>query len=1258
MALKIVDLVDIQKITDVIDIDSFDEESIVRDYVITGEIKGHLESILNRISGFERDRKNSYLVYGGYGTGKSHFLAFIYSILTREDLFGQVKAAAVAFPKTFLIKLKLTEVSESNLEFLLFDLLEEEFRKKYGRGVLLAGEKEFLENFTRTFIEHPKFAEFLEKRGCESWEELLDYNRPEAVKFAKEFERETNVRVVTEAKIRPKFERFLTEVSKMENGDVSLVILVDELADYLDRSLDWGVINLNISFLQEVGEISQKIQVHLIATLQEEKWFEDKGIDRAKWQKIRDRFESLPLSNVDFKKIAGERVLRKRDKKRLLDLYQEIKRRFPQMVFDEKNDREGFALIYPVHPFVFRAIEKMNPFTSKQRTALGFISYGSCEIQQKAWDSFLAVDSVFDHYFEDLEVQRRLQNYWDVYIFFKDNVFGKMDRYFVEVGKVIVKALLILKIGNFEEKTPQELADLVLRTIGDEGELNYKTYDGILEDLRAKGGARHLKRITKAGEPAYYIDISKVGPSAVEEIENTARPIRDDDPAIYKVFRRFWNDRIKENGYSEIRDETPTLWGAVPPSTDVKGVIWGSRNVERQGKVYFTENLSTDHLTQMLDKFQTDPDLDFQLVLTPGCLNLSTRIADDRFFIFEAGEIGKDELFEIKKLVAAEKIESIEKTEGRKEFLDELQVEKKKIETKAREIFERAFFENGKIYNSQVRDIDLRNYKDQGIRLLLEALIEEPLSEKYPDHPKFPRFFSRNHTNKLIKEVIRVGKVENPVKSLEELIQGVLMPLYLVDTQSMRAGQKSYLIKKALEDTQYAGEIIRRLDLARGIMNIKEIKDHIRRHFGIDEQFFEILIFALLRRGKIVLKKHDELFKVTRIDEIAGNPNRYRWDFFTEVALPQETDKEKIARIIEGLTGKKVDPIDDEELELGWQELHEMRGKFVKDEFIKNVSLLPETVKKQGLLAELDKADSLFRFFSSISSQRPSKYQLQDIDPPALIEALGVLNRLTELFTSREYLENKIRYLTGISGAEFIRKRDDILGRFTASELLDGYESLRKDIEILIARYVEFYFDKHEKAVGTFADFSPIDKVKEQSNFKKLKALSEIGGLKVPHGFQEIDCKIQEAMEKACSLLRKEDLFRNPGCVCGFDPESDFIASKVAKEIERDSNRALIAVSMKAKEVIDRPKLDAFPEKKLVEKALDSGFSAVKVDGKLLRILKELIGEGREVRIKAEELLERLGANEAIKVEELKKRFEKLLMELVETEDTVIIIEK
>ncbi|MGQ9615860.1 MAG: DUF6079 family protein [Spirochaetota bacterium] len=201
-----------------------------------------------------------------------------------------------------------------------------------------------------------------------------------------------------------------------------------------------------------------------------------------------------------------------------------------------------------------------------------------------------------------------------------------------------------------------------------------------------------------------------------------------------------------------------------------------------------------------------------------------------------------------------------------------------------------------------------------------------------------------------------------------------------------------------------------------------------------------------------------------------------------------------------------------------------------------------------------------------VSSQRPSKYQLQDIDPPALIEALGVLNKFEELFASKEYLENKIRYLRGITGTEFIQKRDEILGRFTVPELLDGYENLRKNIETLISKYVEFYFDKHEKAVGALANFSPITNLREQGNFEKLKTLSEIRGLKVAQGFEEIEWTIKATIEKACSILRKEDLFREPRCV--------------------------------------------------------------------------------------------LGANEAIKVKELKRRFEKLLSELFETEDTVIVIEK
>ena len=47
---KIKDLVDIQQIVDVIDIDGFDERGIVRDYVLTDEIHGHLTTIMRRIA--------------------------------------------------------------------------------------------------------------------------------------------------------------------------------------------------------------------------------------------------------------------------------------------------------------------------------------------------------------------------------------------------------------------------------------------------------------------------------------------------------------------------------------------------------------------------------------------------------------------------------------------------------------------------------------------------------------------------------------------------------------------------------------------------------------------------------------------------------------------------------------------------------------------------------------------------------------------------------------------------------------------------------------------------------------------------------------------------------------------------------------------------------------------------------------------------------------------------------------------------------
>ncbi len=179
---------------------------------------------------------------------------------------------------------------------------------------------------------------------------------------------------------------------------VSVVVLVDELADFLDSSVERGTFRTNVSLIGELGEISARLRFHFIATLQEEEWLKRKNIDREYWNKISDRYENRSLTNVDFKRIAGERILHKKNPVRIANIYEIVRQRFPNLVFDEEDNEAGFMLIYPVHPFVFKGIDIMNNVagTSRQRTALGYISTECQKIENQPSDTFLTVNSIYD----------------------------------------------------------------------------------------------------------------------------------------------------------------------------------------------------------------------------------------------------------------------------------------------------------------------------------------------------------------------------------------------------------------------------------------------------------------------------------------------------------------------------------------------------------------------------------------------------------------------------------------------------------------------------------------------------------------------------------------------------------------------------------------------------------------------------------------------------------------------------------------------
>ena len=90
---KIKDLISFEKIKEVIDIDAItDKKGMVEKYVISPALEDYLLYLLKDLNNSEHKATQ---IIGGYGSGKSHLLAFIISILTDEKLRTYIQSEKI-----------------------------------------------------------------------------------------------------------------------------------------------------------------------------------------------------------------------------------------------------------------------------------------------------------------------------------------------------------------------------------------------------------------------------------------------------------------------------------------------------------------------------------------------------------------------------------------------------------------------------------------------------------------------------------------------------------------------------------------------------------------------------------------------------------------------------------------------------------------------------------------------------------------------------------------------------------------------------------------------------------------------------------------------------------------------------------------------------------------------------------------------------------------------------------------------------------
>ncbi len=571
---KIKDLIEIPEIETVIKINElydYDQKSlkdkIYNTFILTEEVLFGVSMMIKKIA---QKQNAGFIVKGSYGSGKSHFLAYMAAISENASLFKNLTAVSAEishFQKDFspgeilAVPVSLTSFTQDiSLENAVFDSIR---KKLVSKGITFPASisHKIIEDF-KTYVSEDLVQEFFESYSKKSVEEQALYLREFLIRKNLSF---------TPIISREDF-YIIIQQSLQKHFPGGILLLIDEVSEFLRSRAELDVKSEDIRFLQFLGEWNLPLNCWTMLSMQED-IEEISSASEAALNKIRDRFNNrIYLSTTHIKELLEKRLSIKKENSRqdIVNVYSEFKDYFPtwKLSFDE------FYNIYPVHPATVYYLESVSNLFSKARGMVEFF-YNSLHavepetnipyIENNA-NVLITPDKVFDNFYDKIQENQTTHDFIDLIYknFIKEIplVFKELEgedvdeiRDQIQVAHAVVKILILTEIApGLKKLTIGKLAELTGKGISQiEQDVNINFIRHILNQLM--GSLSYIKKEEVDGryEDIYYISPEKtVLDRFEEEVEkNFGRIVNIEKKAINLLVQRCTNPRLPLQSFYE-----------------------------------------------------------------------------------------------------------------------------------------------------------------------------------------------------------------------------------------------------------------------------------------------------------------------------------------------------------------------------------------------------------------------------------------------------------------------------------------------------------------------------------------------------------------------------------------------------------------------------------------------------------------------------------------------------------------------------------